>query len=66
VTSTLIGATKMNQFETNLSALTLELPDEALQELDTASALEPTDLDHFFGDVMQGMVHGGVRVDRTY
>lgn len=65
VTSTLIGATRVEQLEKNLAAASLSLPDDAVRTLDEASALEPNELDHFFGDVLQGMIHGGVRVERT-
>lgn len=64
VTSTLIGATKIEQLEANLAAAGVQLPDDALRELTAASEPEPNELDHFFGDVLQGMVHGGVPVAR--
>lgn len=65
VTSTLIGATRVEQLEKNLAAASLVLPEDALQSLTAASEPEPNELDHFFGDVLQGMIHGGVRVGRT-
>jgi aryl-alcohol dehydrogenase-like predicted oxidoreductase len=65
VTSTLIGATKVEPLESNLAAASLALPADVLRALEAASALEPNELDHFFGDVLQGMVHGGTRVTRT-
>jgi aryl-alcohol dehydrogenase-like predicted oxidoreductase len=64
VTSTLVGATRAEQLEKNLAAASLQLPQDALASLDAVSALEPTELDHFFGDVLQSMVHGGVQVER--
>lgn len=65
VTSTLVGATRVEQLEKNLAAAEVVLPHDALQRLDTVSAPEPNELDHFFGDVLQSMVNGGTRVERT-
>jgi aryl-alcohol dehydrogenase-like predicted oxidoreductase len=65
VTSTLVGATRVDQFEKNLASMSLVLPDEIRRALDEASAPEPNELDHFFGEVLQGMVHGGTRVQHT-
>jgi aryl-alcohol dehydrogenase-like predicted oxidoreductase len=64
VTSLLIGATKQAQLETNLAALTIELPPELEQRLTEVSRLESTELDHFFEPTLQGMIHGGVQVRR--
>jgi aryl-alcohol dehydrogenase-like predicted oxidoreductase len=64
VTSALIGATRREQLELNLSALALELPTEAERLLTEVSRPESTELDHFFEPTMQGMLHGGVRVRR--
>jgi aryl-alcohol dehydrogenase-like predicted oxidoreductase len=64
VTSTLVGATRVEQLEKNLAAASLQLPQDALDSLDSVSALEPNELDHFFGDVLQSMVNGGVKVER--
>jgi aryl-alcohol dehydrogenase-like predicted oxidoreductase len=65
VTSTLVGATRVEQLEKNLAAAEVVLPQDALQRLDAASAPEPNELDHFFGDVLQSMVNGGTQVRRT-
>lgn len=65
VTSTLVGATRPEQLEKNLAAVTLVLPETAMRTLDEISAPEPSELDHFFGDVLQSMVNGGARVERT-
>ncbi len=62
VTSTIIGATKLAQLESNLAALDLALPPEATARLDEVSALEPAHPYMFFSGTIQGMVHGGVRV----
>lgn len=64
VTSTLIGATRVDQLQKNLAVASLVLPQEAIDSLDAVSTPEPSELDHFFGDVMQGMVNGGVKVER--
>ena len=66
VTSTLIGATRLEQLQKNLAAASVVLPAEALRELDQVSAPEPNELDDFFGDTMQGMVSGGTKVIRTF
>jgi aryl-alcohol dehydrogenase-like predicted oxidoreductase len=65
VTSTLIGATRVEQLEKNLAAASLNLPQDALTVLTDASAPEPNELDHFFGNVLQGMIHGETIVERT-
>jgi aryl-alcohol dehydrogenase-like predicted oxidoreductase len=64
VTSTIIGATKLNQLEDNLSALNLHIPHELRMRLDAASALEPTHPYMFFEGVLQERIHGGVSVRR--
>jgi hypothetical protein len=55
----------VEQLEKNLAAARLNLPQDALSVLTDASAPEPNELDHFFGDVLQGMIHGETRVERT-
>lgn len=64
VTSTLIGATTVEQLEKNLRVLEFEIPARFLERLDEASRPRPNELDYFFGPVLQGMIHGGVRVSR--
>jgi aryl-alcohol dehydrogenase-like predicted oxidoreductase len=66
VTSTLIGATKVDQLEKNLAAASITLPEDAMRVLDQVSALEPTELDHFFGPEMQRMVSGNTSIARTF
>lgn len=66
VASTLVGATKLEQLDKNLAALEVTLSCEQVQALDQASALEPSELDHFFGPTMQAEVHGGVRVQKGW
>jgi aryl-alcohol dehydrogenase-like predicted oxidoreductase len=64
VTSTLIGATKMEQLEVNLHVLDFKIPEAVSSKLETVSRPEVQELDNFFGPVMQGMIHGGVPVRR--
>jgi len=62
VGSTLIGVTKRAQLESNLKALSLELPAELRLRLDEASqpaALHPY---VFFGEPFTSMINGGTRV----
>jgi len=66
VTSTIIGATKLEQLQKNLAAAEVSLPPEATGALDEVSALEANELDHFFDTVLQGMVSGGTNVTRTF
>jgi len=66
VTSTIIGATKLEQLQKNLAAAEVSLPPDATGALDEVSALEANELDHFFDTVLQGMVSGGTNVTRTF
>jgi aryl-alcohol dehydrogenase-like predicted oxidoreductase len=60
VTSTLIGATKVAQLESNLKALELVIPSELSARLDAASALEPAQPYTMFGEPFQSMLRGTV------
>ena len=62
VASVLIGATKVGQLEQNIAALSFELPTELRQRLDAVSAPERTFPYVLFGDDVQGLIHGGVKV----
>lgn len=64
VTSVLIGATRAEQLELNLSALELTLPAEIERRLSEVGRLESSELDHFFEPTMQQLIHGGVHVSR--
>jgi len=66
VTSTLVGATKVDQLQKNLAAASITLPGDAMRALDEASALEPTELDHFFEPAMQNMLTGNTSLVRTF
>jgi aryl-alcohol dehydrogenase-like predicted oxidoreductase len=63
VTSTIIGATKLQQLQDNFAAIEFALPPEALTKLEVCSQLDPTVHPYlFFTEGMQSMVHGGVGV----
>ena len=63
ITSTIIGATKLNQLEDNFAAIEFNLPDEAKVKLDECSALDTSVHPYlFFTPPMQAMVHGNVPV----
>jgi aryl-alcohol dehydrogenase-like predicted oxidoreductase len=64
VTSTILGATKLEQLETNLAALDLEIPAPLLQRLDEVSAPPLVHPYHFFTPQMRGMLTGGTTVRR--
>jgi aryl-alcohol dehydrogenase-like predicted oxidoreductase len=62
VTSTIIGATKLKQLESNLEAIGFTIPNELQQKLDETSQLEPAHPYMFFDEVLQDRVRGGVKV----
>ncbi len=62
VTSVLVGATKLEQLESNLKALDFTLPSMLSEKLNAVSQPEPNELDHFFGEVLQNMINGNVAV----
>ena len=62
VASVIVGATTPAQLAMNLAALTFSLPAELKQRLDAASAPPPAYPYLFFGETLQGMLHGGARV----
>ncbi len=62
VTSTIIGATKLEQLNANLAGLDFEIPGELRSRLDKASAPEAVHPYVFFDEFLQGMIHGGVKV----
>jgi len=59
VGSTLIGATKQAQLESNINALSLELPSELRARLDDASKLDVIHPYMFFGEPFTSMLSGG-------
>lgn len=62
VASVIIGATKLSQLEDNLKALEFQIPDELMNRLDQVSRPAAQFPYSFFGDEIQGMIHGGVTV----
>ena len=65
VSSTIIGASKMEQLTDNLAALDFELPEEARKKLDEASLPESQYPYLFFSSEMQKGVTGETQVRRT-
>ena len=62
ITSTLIGATKLEQLESNTRSLEVELDAAQRARLSEVSALENVHPYMYFSDVFQSMIHGGARV----
>ncbi|MGC1549507.1 MAG: aldo/keto reductase [Rhodanobacter sp.] len=62
VASVILGATKLEQLDANLSALDFELPAELRAQLDAASAPERPFPYYMFADAQQTRLHGGVAV----
>jgi len=62
VASTLIGATKRAQLQSNLNALSFEIPAELRARLDDASKLDVIHPYMFFGEPFTSMISGGTRV----
>jgi aryl-alcohol dehydrogenase-like predicted oxidoreductase len=65
VSSTIIGATKMEQLEDNLAALEFAIPPELEKRLDEVSRPDAPYPYIFFRPDMQGMVSGGTTIHRT-
>jgi aryl-alcohol dehydrogenase-like predicted oxidoreductase len=62
VGSTLIGATKLSQLDSNLAALEFEIPAALRARLDDASKLDVIHPYMFFGEPFTSMISGGTRV----
>jgi aryl-alcohol dehydrogenase-like predicted oxidoreductase len=63
MTSTIIGATKLNQLSDNIGSLDFELPPDAVAKLDEVSRPDPTIHPYmFFTKPMQAMVNGNTSV----
>ena len=62
VTSTIIGATKIPQLESNLTSLDLAIPAELRARLDEASKIEPVHPYVFFGPSLQARIRGDVEI----
>jgi len=65
VASTIIGATKLEQLESNLNAISFDIPADLRKKLDEASQLEPAHPYMFFDQVLQARIHGGVKVRKA-
>lgn len=64
VSSTIIGATKLEQLEDNLGALDFDIPAELSQRLEEASRPEAVFPYLFFSPAMRGMSTGGTSIRR--
>jgi aryl-alcohol dehydrogenase-like predicted oxidoreductase len=62
VASVIVGATKLAQLKSNLAALSFEIPEALLARLDAVSAPDRPFPYAFFGNEIQGMIHGGATV----
>jgi aryl-alcohol dehydrogenase-like predicted oxidoreductase len=62
IASVIVGATRLSQLEDNLKALEFTIPAELLDRLEKVSRPEAQFPYSFFGDEIQGMIHGGVAV----
>src|SRR3954452_2238597 len=62
VTSTILGASKLNQLDDNLRSMEFKIPAELRRELDAVSAPPSVHPYVFFEPFIQGMIHGGTRV----
>lgn len=62
ITSSIIGATKLQQLDANMAALDFQIPGELRQKLDAVSELGAAHPYMFFGEPFQGMIQGGVAV----
>jgi hypothetical protein len=62
IASVIIGATKLEQLDANLAALSFELPAELRARLNEVSAPDKPFPYYMFQDVQQTRIHGGVAV----
>jgi aryl-alcohol dehydrogenase-like predicted oxidoreductase len=62
ITSTIVGASKVEQLEENLRLSEFEIPADLRRRLDEVSALEPGHPYGIFEPGMQGMISGGTSV----
>lgn len=62
VSSTIFGATRLEQLKDNLAALDLEIPTELRARLDEASALPLIHPFNMLGQIMQARVNGGTSI----
>ena len=62
ITSTIIGATKLPQLESNLSSLDFAIPAELRARLENATKLEPTHPYVFFEPTIQARIRGNTEI----
>lgn len=62
ITSLIVGASKLAQFEDNLRLVEFEIPGELRKRLDQVSAVEPGHPYGFFDPQMQGWISGGTKL----
>jgi diketogulonate reductase-like aldo/keto reductase len=62
ITSTLTGATRLDQLEENLRAMDFEIPPELADRLEEASRPEPAYPYYFCGPAAQPMINAGTIV----
>jgi aryl-alcohol dehydrogenase-like predicted oxidoreductase len=62
ITSMIVGASKLAQFEDNLRFVEFEIPGELRRRLDEIGALEPVHPYVFFEPEMQGRISGGTKL----
>lgn len=64
VTSTIIGASKIEQLRANLASLDIDLPEALHQRLDEATRIDIVNPYRFFEPQLQAMISGGTDVRR--
>lgn len=64
ITSTIVGATKIPQLESNLASIEFTIPADLRKTLEEASAIEVVHPYSFYGPEIQGMMTGGTTVKR--
>ena len=62
VTSTIIGATKLKQLESNLESISFDIPPELRNKLDEVSHIESVHPYMFFDELLQDRARGGVKI----
>jgi aryl-alcohol dehydrogenase-like predicted oxidoreductase len=62
VTSTILGASKCDQLQSNLASLDFTIPAELRAKLDEASAIDVINPYRFFTPTLQAMINGGTEV----
>ncbi len=63
ITSTILGASKLTQFRDNLASIEFVIPSDFRKRLDEASAPASIHPYVFFEPFIQGMIHGGMKIE---